>query len=158
MHTLSRLTGWMILALALASPAAGQTQPAQPPAADPVKEQQERAVSQPGNNAPVWREVRSGQPNYTSIPGREAGVLMQPQARFPGQDVMTTAGEAWRSFRNGPITFYGGWLLVLVTLAIAAGIGLLIGVDTIPDMFRTSANVVGWLAGACILGAKKNGA
>jgi Na+/H+-dicarboxylate symporter len=32
------------------------------------------------------------------------------------------------------------------------GIGLLIGVDTIPDMFRTSANVVGWLAGACILG------
>jgi Na+/H+-dicarboxylate symporter len=35
------------------------------------------------------------------------------------------------------------------------GIGLLIGVDTIPDMFRTSANVVGWLAGACVLGAKK---
>jgi len=32
------------------------------------------------------------------------------------------------------------------------GIGLLIGVDTIPDMFRTSANVVGWLTGACILG------
>ena len=89
-------------------------------AADPVKEQQERAVNQPGNNAPVWREVRSGQPNYTSIPGREVGVLVQPQARFPGQDVMTTAGEAWRNFRNGPITFYGGWLLVLVTLAIAA--------------------------------------
>jgi Na+/H+-dicarboxylate symporter len=37
------------------------------------------------------------------------------------------------------------------------GIGLLIGVDTIPDMFRTSANVVGWLAGACVLGAREGG-
>ncbi len=35
------------------------------------------------------------------------------------------------------------------------GIGLLIGVDTIPDMFRTSANVVGWLSGACILATGK---
>jgi proton glutamate symport protein len=31
------------------------------------------------------------------------------------------------------------------------GIGLLIGVDTIPDMFRTAANVVGWMAGAAIV-------
>ena len=118
MQTLSRIAGWLILALAL--PVAAQTQPAQAPAADPIKAQQQRAVEQPGNNAPVWREVRSGQSNYTSIPGRETGVLIQPQARFPGQDVMSTAGEAWRKFRNGPITFYGGWLLVLVAGAIAA--------------------------------------
>jgi len=123
MHTLSRIAGWLILALAL--PVAAQTQPAQAPAAqspasDPVKAQQQRAVEQPGNNAPVWREVRSGQPNYVSIPGREAGVLIQPQARFPGQAHMSTAGEAWRNFRNGPITFYGGWLLVLVVAGIAA--------------------------------------
>jgi proton glutamate symport protein len=32
------------------------------------------------------------------------------------------------------------------------GIGILMGVDTIPDMFRTTANVVGWLAGASVLG------
>ncbi len=32
------------------------------------------------------------------------------------------------------------------------GIGLLMGVDTIPDMFRTTANVVGWMAGASVLG------
>ena len=38
------------------------------------------------------------------------------------------------------------------------GIGLLIGVDTIPDMFRTTANVVGWLGGACILGRREGGA
>ena len=127
MHKLSRTTGRLMLAFALAMPVAAHAQtaespkaPAQQAAQDNAKDQQKRGVDQPGNNAPVWREVRSGQPNYASIPGREAGVLIQPSARFPGQDAMTTAGEAWRKFRNGPVTFYGGWLLVLVTLAIAA--------------------------------------
>jgi formate dehydrogenase subunit gamma len=121
MLTLPRLAGCLILALALVAPVAAQNQPAQPsPTPGLVKEQREQAVNQPGNNAPVWREVKSGQPNYTSIPGREVGVLVQPQARFPGQDVMTTAGEAWRNFRNGPITVYGGWLVLLVCAVIAA--------------------------------------
>jgi len=120
---LSRMIGGLLVALAVALPASAQqpAAPAQPPAAqDPIKAQQQRAVDQPGNNAPVWREVRSGQPNFVSIPGREAGVLVQPQARFPGQEGMTTAGEAWRKFRNGPITFYGGWLVVLVAAILAA--------------------------------------
>jgi Na+/H+-dicarboxylate symporter len=34
------------------------------------------------------------------------------------------------------------------------GIALLMGVDTIPDMFRTTANVVGWMAGATLLGRR----
>jgi len=85
------------------------------------KSQQQQQVTQPGNNAPVWREVQSGAPtNYTSIPGREMNVLVQPPARFLGQDVRVTAGEAWRQFRNGPMTFYGGWLVVLVMVAILA--------------------------------------
>jgi len=114
-----RLIGGLALAFALALPAAAQSQDAKT-AADAVKAQQKQAVRQPGNNAPVWREVVSGQPNYSSLPGREMGVLIQSQARFPGQEAMTTAGEAWRKFRNGPVTFYGGWLLVLVLLGIAA--------------------------------------
>ena len=127
MHTLSRMTGRLTLLLALALPAAALAQtpeaskaPPPPTAQDTVKQQQKSGVDQPGNNAPVWREVRSGQPNYSSIPGREAGVLVQPAARFPGQDAMTTAGEAWRQFRNGPITFIGGWILVIVAAIIAA--------------------------------------
>lgn len=120
MRTLSRVTGWLVLALAFALPAAAQTNDPQPPSADPIKSQQKRAVDQPGNNADVWREVRQGKPSYTSIPGRETEVLVQPQARFPGQGGMSTAGEAWRKFRNGPITFYGGWLVVLVCAVIAA--------------------------------------
>jgi len=116
-----RVAGRVALALAAALPvvAAAQAQPA-PAAGTSVNEQQQSRVAQPGNNAPVWRDVRSGAPNYTSIPGRETGVLIQPQARFAGQDGMSTAGEAWRNFRNGPITFYGGWLIVLVVLAIGA--------------------------------------
>jgi formate dehydrogenase subunit gamma len=117
MQPLSRLTGLLVLALVFALPAGAQQTPSQQNLA---KEQQQRSVNQPGNNSEVWREVRSGQPNYTSIPGRETGVLIQQQARFPGQDVMSTAGEAWRKFRNGPITFYGGWIIVLVLAAIAA--------------------------------------
>jgi len=82
------------------------------------KSQQQRQTTQPGNNADVWRNVQSGTPNYTSIPGREMDVLVQPPARFLGQEHRTTAGEAWRQFRNGPVTFYGGWLLVLVGVAV----------------------------------------
>jgi formate dehydrogenase subunit gamma len=71
--------------------------------------QQQRRLDQPGNNAPVWRDVRKeGQEHYTSTRGREAGVLVQ------------SAGETWRQIRNGPITFYGGWLVVLAVLVFAA--------------------------------------
>jgi formate dehydrogenase subunit gamma len=82
---------------------------AQAPAGDPVKQQREQATQQPGNNAPVWGQVRKeAQENYTSVKGRETGVLVQ------------SAGNTWRQIRNGPITFYGGWLVVIVVLALAA--------------------------------------
>ena len=113
---------FFVLSIALAAAAAAQPAPQPAPQQkDPaLQTQQERQISQPGNNAPVWREVQSGAPNYTSIQGRETSVLIQPPARFLGQEVRITAGEAWRQFRNGPVTFYGGWLVVLVFLAIAA--------------------------------------
>ena len=107
---------FLLLSLALAGTAtAQQSQPATPEEA-----QQQRQMVQPGNNAPVWREVQRGTPNYTSLRGREMDVLIQPPARYIGQDVRSTAGEAWRQFRNGPVTFYGGWLVSLVLLVIAA--------------------------------------
>jgi formate dehydrogenase subunit gamma len=75
-----------------------------------VKEQQQRQVTQPGNNAPVWREVRSGQSPYTNstVQGRETNVLVQ------------SWGETWRQIRNGPVTFWGGWLVVGVVAVLAA--------------------------------------
>lgn len=83
----------------------------------PKDTQAERQKAQPGNNAPVWREVHSGTAQYSSLPGREMGVLIQPPARFPGQERASTAGEAWRNFRNGTITFWGG-IAVVAALAV----------------------------------------
>ena len=105
-----------------AQPATTASQPAFQSAAQPAPEdsQARRQVVQPGNNAPVWREVKSGEANYTSIKGPETGVLIQQQAKFFGQDSMSTAGEAWRKYRNGPITVYGGWLVVLALVALGA--------------------------------------
>ncbi|HEY5895928.1 MAG TPA: formate dehydrogenase subunit gamma [Burkholderiales bacterium] len=80
------------------------------PATDAVKQQQERQVTQPGNNAPFYREVRSGevQPyTTTSAKGPETGILVQ------------SAGETWRQIRNGPVTFYGGAFIVFVLLVMA---------------------------------------
>ena len=119
MKLLSRLG--LALLLAASASAFAQPKPAdQQDEVPPARTTQQKAVAQPGNNADIWREVRSGEPNYTSIPGRETNVLIQPGAKFLGQSHFTTAGEAWRQFRNGPMTFIGGWLVVLVLLAMAA--------------------------------------
>lgn len=50
----------------------------------------------------------------------------------------------------------GGSILVMVPVLLAAGlpvdgVGILLGVDTIPDMFRTTTNVTGHMAAATIL-------
>jgi formate dehydrogenase subunit gamma len=58
------------------------------------------------NNPPSW-DTTSERPQYASIPGRESNRLIQG------------AGREWRAFRNGPLTQYGGWLLVIVLAAIA---------------------------------------
>jgi len=104
----------LLLWLSLLVAGAAFAQQQNPPAGseDPIKAQQERSVTQPGNNAPVWREVRrgdSGPYTTTTVRGRETEVLVQ------------SWGDTWRRIRNGPVMFYGGWLLVL---AIAAILGL----------------------------------
>jgi formate dehydrogenase subunit gamma len=117
------------LALSLGASAQG-TAPAAPGGAppgfvapaDPKPDESnaQRAVSQPGNNAPFWRAVReSGQDSgYTSLPGAEKGVLIQSFVQYPGS-MYTTAGEAWRQVRNNWIIPYGGSLLIIATLAVA---------------------------------------
>ena len=81
--------------------------------------QAQRTQVQPGNAAPTWRVVKEGTHNYSSLPALDSGVLIQPKAQFPGQARATTAGEAWRQYRNGPLTTYGGWLLVLAVVGLA---------------------------------------
>lgn len=81
----------------------------------------ERAKVQPGNNAPMWRQVGTGVTGFSSLPkseAPEAGNLIQPFVRYPGSDY-TNAGDAWRQVRNNWLIPYGGSLLVIVTLALA---------------------------------------
>jgi formate dehydrogenase subunit gamma len=58
------------------------------------------------NNPPASWDEASEKPQYASIPGRETNRLIQG------------AGRQWRELRNGPLTQYGGWLLVIVPAAI----------------------------------------
>ena len=79
----------------------------QPGAAEGQPAQVQRQMSQPLNNAPLYRDVRSGEINpyqTTQVRGPETNVLIQ------------TEGEMWRRVRNGPVTVYGGWMLVVAFL------------------------------------------
>src|SRR5574343_535579 len=70
----------------------------------------ERGKVQPGNNAPMWRQMGSGATGYSSLPvtqAPEAGNLIQPFVQYPGSRY-TNAGEAWREVRNNWILPYGG--------------------------------------------------
>jgi formate dehydrogenase subunit gamma len=101
----------------LTAPPAGFVAPALPKA-DETNAQ--RAISQPGNNAPLWRGVRESgvQQGTVNLPGAEKGVLIQRFVQYPGSRV-TTAGEAWRQVRNQWIIPYGGALLFITVLALA---------------------------------------
>jgi len=98
---------------------AQQPQQAQIPTPAPTPENTspaaaaERQANQPLNNAPVWREIRSGAPQVTTVRGRETNVLIQ------------SAGQTWRAARV-PLIFLGG-LLVALSLLGLAGTYLLIG-------------------------------
>src|SRR5690348_9222344 len=89
-----------------------QMGPAQSPATNSVdasyaSKQQQQQLTQPLNNQPVWSEVRSGSPQFTSIPGRETNILIQPE------------GQTWRALRNSQVSVYAGWGLVLMVVLIA---------------------------------------
>ena len=78
----------------------------------------EREKVQPGNNAPMWRQVGAGATGYSSLTTPEAGNLIQPFVQYPGSR-LTNAGDAWRQVRNNWIIPYGGAALLIVLGAIA---------------------------------------
>ena len=87
--------------------ASAQSPAVSPKEADEAKQQQIQQRVQPLNNQPVWSEIRSGQPQYTSLPGRETNVLIQPQ------------GQTWRALRV-PVATIGGFLFAAALLALGA--------------------------------------
>jgi len=92
------LAAWLPVAASAQQPAA----PAQQPAA--AAPQAAPAAAPDWNKPPAWNDV-SMKPGYASVPGRETNILIQD------------GGHEWRKLRNGPITFYGG-IILLIPLAI----------------------------------------
>ncbi|MEJ2272968.1 MAG: formate dehydrogenase subunit gamma [Woeseiaceae bacterium] len=78
-----------------------------------------------------WRAVREGTAGYSAVPGEESGVLIQ------------NGGENWRNLRNGPITFFGGSLIIAVLIALLAK-HIIIGKDKLES--RTGRTVPRWSA------------
>jgi formate dehydrogenase subunit gamma len=125
------LTQIVLLCVALALGSAVSAQEAAPrvaapasataaPEPKPEDNNAQRARSQPGNNAPFWRQVHDSGRNagYTSLPAAEAGVLIQPFVQYPGSRY-TNAGEAWRQVRNRWLVPYGGSLVLIALVAVA---------------------------------------
>ena len=110
----------LVLGMPLLTANAQQTAPAaavpapvaaaQAPVAAPVVEAPAKAApalpagstAKPGWNVPPkWSEVEQ-KAQYASVPGRETNILIQD------------AGRDWRVLRNGPLTFYGGVVLLVM--------------------------------------------
>ncbi len=103
MGKITQCLGALAVAIAVvASVPAG----AQQTQGDPASTQAQRQETQPLNNAPVWRDVRSGAPGVTTVQGVETGVLVQ------------SGGETWRQIRE-PIAFWGGLLVAVSVLGLA---------------------------------------
>ena len=107
---LARAAGVLLMACMLvAGSAVAQAPPVAPQVspkpADPAADQRKQQDAQPLNNQPVWKEIRSGAPQVTTVLGRETNVLIQPE------------GQTWRAVRV-PASAAGGWLIALVVLAL----------------------------------------
>ena len=85
-RSILRAAGALASALCFAAGIASAQAPAvSPKEAEQAKAEQNREVLQPLNNAPVWKEIRSGEPQITTVTGRETNNLIQTQ------------GQTWRA-------------------------------------------------------------
>jgi len=104
MTILSWRAGLAAAVLAFAGYAVAQ--PATPQQQAGAREQVQQNAAQPYNNAPVWREVRSGEPGFTQVGGApDQGVLIQSR------------GETWRQARV-PVSLIGGLLVALAVVSL----------------------------------------
>ena len=59
------------------------------------------------SDSQLWRMMRQGVVGTVSLPDKKAGILIQSE------------GDNWRAIRNGPMSYYGGWLLLAVIVVLA---------------------------------------
>jgi len=99
-----------------------------PENASPAAEVQ-RAGNQPLNNSPIWREVRSGTPQTTTVVGRETNILIQTQ------------GQTWRAARV-PLIFAGGMLVAVALLGLAITFLITGSLDVPPEERRGGGRLI----------------
>ena len=54
-----------------------------------------------------WRQIRRGVVGTVSLPDKQAAVLVQSE------------GDNWRAMRNGPVSTFGGWVLLAMIVVLA---------------------------------------
>ncbi len=93
------------------------------------------------NVPPKWAEVEQ-KAQYASVPGREMNVLIED------------SGREWRVLRNGPLTFYGGIVIlvvpaILLLFFVAKGQIKLHGAPTgrLIERFNSAERVAHWTMG-----------
>lgn len=139
MRSITRSFGALLAAAFFASGVAAQSPAVNPQAADYARQQQAQQAAQPLNNQPVWKEVRSGLPQVTTVQGRETNILIEPM------------GQTWRAARV-PVATAGGLLLALA-LAGLAGFYAMRGTMTVEsrpgariiERFTTADRAAHWL-------------
>jgi formate dehydrogenase subunit gamma len=104
--SMMRAAGLLVAACLAVGVASAQSPAVSPQEGDYAKEQQRQQVAQPLNNQPVWKEVRSGLPQVTTVQGRETNILIQSQ------------GQTWRAARV-PVATVGGFLVALALAGLA---------------------------------------
>ena len=100
MTILSWRAGLAAAVLAFAGYAVAQ--PATPQQQEAARQQAERNVTQPYNNAPYWHEVRTSDPGFTQVgDSPERGVLIQSRGETWRQARVPVALDRWAARRPG---------------------------------------------------------
>ncbi|HEU5315862.1 MAG TPA: cytochrome b/b6 domain-containing protein, partial [Chloroflexota bacterium] len=118
----ARLLGALILGAALALPLAAAAQGAggAAPTTAPTKEagkvpQAPQVAAPAATSPPVAAKGSTAVPGWNNPPAWGAASERPQFATIPGVDtnrLIQGAGREWRAFRNGPLTQFGGWLVV----------------------------------------------
>lgn len=113
--------------------------------ASPVPASAQQATAE--DEAALLQQMKGGPlAGRVSIPDAKSGVLIQPQ------------GREWREMREGPVKAFGGWLLVLTVVALAAFMAIRgrIKIDSgmsgrTIERFNSTERFAHWLTAICFI-------
>jgi formate dehydrogenase subunit gamma len=102
--------GLIIVPLAAGEPAQAQSSVRPPEGATTTVEPGSLRSNVAPDNLPrsdMWRSIRQGTAGRITIPDQNAATLVQSE------------GENFRAFRNGPLSVWGGWMMLAMVVVLA---------------------------------------